>query len=84
MRSRATHCCERMTVHPEGRCPEHQDRADGPDALVRYSPELREYGLWIHDGGRSSIRIVFCPWCGAPLPRSRRDDEEESLDPRHA
>ena len=81
MASRAAHCCEQMTEHAEGRCPDHEDRADCPDALVRYSPELREYGIWIHDGGRSSIRIVFCPWCGAALPRSLRDDEAQTRDP---
>lgn len=59
------HCCEQMTQHAEGRCPDHEDRADCPDALIHYSPWLNEYSLWIHDGGQSSIQIEFCPWCGA-------------------
>lgn len=62
-----THCCEQMAHHAESQCLHHEDRADCPDALVRYFPKLREYGLWIHDGGQSSVGISFCPWCGASL-----------------
>jgi hypothetical protein len=47
-------------------CDRHPDRFDCPDCLVSYSTG-GEYGLIIHDGGSSTIRIAFCPWCGAKL-----------------
>jgi len=50
-------------------CDQHPDRHDCPDALIHYSPELGEYGLYIHDGGSSIATIEFCPWCGADLRR---------------
>ncbi|MCO5998128.1 hypothetical protein NE234_32610 [Actinoallomurus sp. WRP9H-5] len=67
-------------------CPTHLDPYDCPDAVVVYVPKFREYGLIVHDGGRSSIVIDFCPWCGSRLPESRRDRwfdelEREGIDP---
>jgi hypothetical protein len=67
-------------------CDQHPDRHDCPDCLVGYSPAFREYGLLIHDGGSSSSRIRFCPWCGAWLPESLRDEwfaemERRGIDP---
>jgi hypothetical protein len=32
-----------------------------------------EYGLIIHDGGTSLRAILYCPWCGATLPASKRE-----------
>ena len=46
----------------------------GPDNIVCYSDILNEYGLIIHDGGESYVRINYCPWCGAKLPDSERDN----------
>lgn len=57
----------------ERMCDQHPDRFDCPDCLVNYRPKFREYGLIIHDGGSSIIRIRFCPWCGSALPASLRD-----------
>ena len=38
---------------------------------------VRSDGDWVemsvHDGGRSTVAIEFCPWCGARLPESQRD-----------
>jgi hypothetical protein len=46
-------------------CPVHADRSDCPDAFVA---EMNGgYGLMVHDGGGSVIKIAFCPWCGADL-----------------
>jgi hypothetical protein len=67
------HCCEQMTDTVNYRCSEHPDAFDCADNLVAYSPEFDEYGLIIHDGGSSSIRINFCPWCGTKLAESKRD-----------
>lgn len=54
-------------------CDAHPGRWDCPDCLVAYSPNRGGYGLMIHDGGTASVRIRFCPWCGAKLPDSARD-----------
>jgi hypothetical protein len=62
------HCCEDMRREVERHCELHPDRFDCPDCLIHYSPRLRAYGLIVHDGGSSTIRIRFCPWCGARLP----------------
>lgn len=70
----ATHCCDQMTRQVELVCDRHPDRHDCPDCLIEYSPELREYGLLIHDGGTSSLTILFCPWCGSHLPESLRHE----------
>lgn len=81
-----SHCCEDMRRQVEFVCELHPDRFDCSDCLVHYSPRLREYGLIVHDGGSSSCRIHFCPWCGAQLPESLRDRwfeevEQLGLDP---
>ena len=71
------HCCEEMGRQVAQTCHQHPDRFDCPDCLIHYSPRYREYGIIIHDGGSSFVRIAFCPWCGAKLPGSLRDDDTE-------
>jgi hypothetical protein len=61
-----------MTREVERVCDQHPDRHDCPDCLIEYVPNLREYGLLIHDGGTSFAVIRHCPWCGAQLPTSLR------------
>ena len=47
-------------------CNQHADRYDCPDALI---DQVRGgYGIIVHDGSTSFIKIAFCPWCGAKLP----------------
>lgn len=67
------HCCERMRAQVDQRCPDHPDPYDCGDALIVHVSKYREYGIIIHDGGRSYIRIAHCPWCGASLPASVRE-----------
>lgn len=67
------HCCFDMREALKFNCKMHQDEYECPDTLISYSPIFDEYGLIIHDGGRSSITINFCPWCGKKLPNSKRD-----------
>jgi hypothetical protein len=69
-----SHCCEAMRSQVELVCPQHPDPSDCPDHLIKFSPTFHEYGLLIHDGGSSSLTIHFCPWCGAKLPASLRDE----------
>ena len=64
------HCCDDMRREAERVCDRHPDRFDCPDCLVHFSPHRREYGLIVHDGGSSTVRISHCPWCGARLPDS--------------
>jgi hypothetical protein len=64
------------------KCDRHPDPSGCPDVLIRFDERFVEYGLLVHDGGSSSIIILFCPWCGTRLPESRRDrwfDELEAL-----
>jgi hypothetical protein len=75
-----THCCERMDYDLEQQCDQHPDRYDCPDALISYTPEYREYGLIVHDGGHSTVVIEYCPWCGTQLPASLRDEWFDRLD----
>jgi hypothetical protein len=70
------HYCDEMRWQVERVCPQHPDRFDCPDCLVHYNPRLREYGLFVHDGGESMECIRFCPWCGAKLRESLRDVDE--------
>ena len=62
----AADCCERMKYDLQQVCDVHRDRFDCPDALV--AEENGTYGLIVHDGGRSTIAIAYCPWCGTKLP----------------
>jgi len=37
------------------------------DCVITYAKSQKSYGLPIHDGGSSFIRIKYCPWCGTKL-----------------
>lgn len=80
MTSVLSHCCEQMGEVVSSTCDQHPDRFDCPDALIHYSPQFREYGLIIHDGGESWMAIDYCPWCGARLPPSLRDEWFDRLE----
>ncbi len=62
------HCCEMMRANVEQTCADHPNRHDCPDSLIEFWPASRTYGLIIHDGGESVIRIAYCLWCGTKLP----------------
>ncbi|MDF3028892.1 MAG: hypothetical protein K0S23_3199 [Fluviicola sp.] len=40
------------------------------DSIMRHTHGRKEFGIPIHDGGSSYIRINYCPWCGVQLPVS--------------
>ena len=91
--SRPSHCCEQMRQQAEFQCPDHPDPAGCVDALIGFAPRFDEYGIWVHDGpggdATSWVTIRYCPFCGASLPRSRRDEwfetvESMALDPEPA
>ncbi|WP_331745170.1 hypothetical protein [Kitasatospora sp. NBC_01300] len=78
----ANHCCEAMNSRVNAPCGQHDDPSACPDALVGFSARFQEYGLIIHDGGTSRVRIDFCPWCGRRLPESQRDRWFDELERR--
>ena len=59
-------CCSDMEAHLQWKCDQHSDPDDCPDCIVRFYRN-GQYGIPIHDGGSSYIRIDYCPWCGASL-----------------
>ena len=76
------HCCDAMNSQVNQRCEVHPDPFACPDALVRFVPQFREYGLIVHDGGTASVGIAHCPWCGVRLPASQRDRWFDELEAR--
>ena len=41
------------------------DKNDVDQIIDRFNS--KEFGIPIHDGGSSHIKISFCPWCGTEL-----------------
>ena len=74
------HCCERMGLSVTYECEECEDVWECGDALIYYSYIFDEYGLIVHDGGSSYVLLRHCPWCGARLPGSRRDEWFDALE----
>jgi uncharacterized protein DUF6980 len=64
-----TYCCNTLKEQVSHRCADHPDPADCPDALIVEIQHTSEFGIRIHDGGGSFVRIHNCPWCGADLSR---------------
>lgn len=54
----------------ERACEHHIDRFDCADALVQRARD-GTYGLIVHDGGSSFVKIYVCPWCGTELHDGR-------------
>jgi hypothetical protein len=66
-------CCKRMAFDLNRKCDRHANRFECPDVLI-YRADHGGHGLFVHDGGRSFVRIAFCPWCGSKLPDWQRDE----------
>lgn len=67
------HCCPMMDDAIDGwrkGCRHHEHASECPDALISTFSDNADYGIMIHDGGTSHIRIRFCPWCGGRLDES--------------
>lgn len=70
------HCCDDMRLHV---C-ETSDHTLG-EKVVCYSARFCEYGIPVaEDGGASFILISHCPWCGARLPQSKREEWFDTLE----
>lgn len=51
------------------------------DTPLVYNDRLREYGLQVRfRGGNTWDEVNFCPWCGADLPTSLRDEWFEAME----
>ena len=46
----------------------------GPNRIVDWCASWNEYRIPVPYDGYSSTVIRFCPWCGAQLPASRREE----------
>ena len=71
------YCRDKMKYFPY----KDKEKVD-PDNIIYYTPRFDEYGIIIHDQGKSYIVISYCPWCGRKLPASKRDrwfDELEKM-----
>jgi uncharacterized C2H2 Zn-finger protein len=60
-------CCNDMYYYTHFHCDEHNNIFKCPDCILIYEKQKRTYGIIIHDGGESFIKINYCPWCGATL-----------------
>ena len=73
------YCCEKMRYFLENR---DKEGAFDSDDIIYYAPQFDEYGIVIHDSGKSYIKIEYCPWCGKKLPDSKRDLWFDELEKR--
>ncbi len=64
------HCCKKMNEQIEFVCEAHPEKFDCPDNLIFHSKNSDEFGLIIHDGGSSFMKIDFCPFCGKNLAKN--------------
>lgn len=73
------HCCKKMEYFLTNGSKNGQFSSDD---IIYYAPEFDEYGIVVHDSGKSYIKIDYCPWCGQKLPESKKNlwfDELERL-----
>jgi len=70
-------CCDAMRYHTANHCPDHNSPFECPDWLVYYSEQRNVFGIVIHDGGESYIKIRYCPWCGSALPTEPENEEAD-------
>ena len=61
------YCCQKFSESLEYKCKKHIDQFDCPDSLIYFSKKLGAYGLIVHDGGSSYVKIEYCPFCGSHL-----------------
>lgn len=76
----SSHCCEMMQTNVNYSCEVHDNAYECPDHLIFYNKVSRSYGIIIHDGGESVVKINYCPWCGKKLPKNLKDQWFSLLD----
>ena len=70
-------CCDDMRNWSSDHCTEYP--FDCPDRLVYYSEKRNHFGIIIHDGGGSFVKIRYCPWCGKALSVKPEDEEPDHM-----
>lgn len=82
-------CCDAMRATLDFSCAQHETPFDCGDAALIYNAVFDEFGLILRSSEAQYLLIAHCPWCGAGLPSSRRDDWFDALeaegfdDPNH-
>ncbi|HTN46576.1 MAG TPA: hypothetical protein VL098_09530 [Flavipsychrobacter sp.] len=66
------HCCLEMKYHLIEYHKEKQELKNNSeyinyDSVIVYDKSQKYYGIPIHDGGSSYIKIKHCPWCGTQI-----------------
>jgi|SRR5687768_16912282 len=61
------YCCNDMAYHLiEDKVSKGKDEINY-DCVITHDKKGKTFGLPIHDGGSSYIKISHCPWCGKQL-----------------
>jgi len=60
------HCCLEMSYHL---IIDSETKEYDADAVITFTKKTKTYGIPIHDGGASYIKINYCPWCGKQLSK---------------
>ena len=61
-------------------CTQLADHLVAGDSPIVYRARFREVGVLVVDGGTSAVGIGFCPFCGATLPGSLRDEWYDAVE----
>lgn len=66
------YCCIDMAYRSIEDKKEKQQMKNDPehinyDSVITFDKSHKSFGIPIHDGGASYIRIKYCPWCGEKL-----------------
>lgn len=69
-----------MSASPPHYCEAIRIALADPDIPLSYNDRLREYSVAVLDGGSSGVVLFYCPFCGAKLPDSVRDEWFDELD----
>jgi len=72
----AQHCCIDLAWFISNPI-EHESQGENP--VLLWIKSWNEYRINIPLGGNSSTLIRFCPWCGAKLPASTREEWYQQL-----
>jgi hypothetical protein len=61
------HCCLDMAYHLIEDSTSISESPINYDSVITHKTKSGDYGLPIHDGGSSYIKIKYCPWCAKKL-----------------
>lgn len=67
------YCCIDMAYHLIEDKKGKSSRKINYDSVIVQTSSKKIFGLPIHDGGTSFIKIKYCPWCGSKLKKGKRN-----------